>query len=815
MPWTDAGPHRVPVDLPRAGVAVLQHDAEIARTPSQDLAALPSIRERRWDVRWFDERTFGGMLGEPSPYDVLIFGYNAIAFSATVRAALDAEPPRSPLVILHQLRPDDYRFLTGRLQLTLRRMPGGHTEEAFVPYGRERDEILLNFPATPLQDAGSLAARAINWFEFEPGSAWRVALEARVGARRLPVVVRTADTEPQRVVACSLLLRPEDERHAPLLDNIVGYAAAGWPELAVLDPERVPPEPGYAPEVITRKLRIQGARALRVKAGPGRPLDLGAWPLRGLRRVVLPPHGFHDLVTGEAADTWLAAGGTLVRMEPDGGVVLRAQAGDEHWIARRWAVWYSGCPPSVWQDSLFAARAVLRMLHALEDQTLEARRDLLGISGGPEAHDHAVASLLARRVRRTRLHAPAEGPRWLHSVDLTIGATAAALDVDRLVGGGALAPGVRAGLEAWLTDAWGDASLADRLDIARCLRRGDLFAEGLAASEARELSAVEATRLREAALAQDEHGLPDLGPGGEALAASVAGARVREGLRSGSLRCAELLGPWARCHQRDPGHPLSRLDDPRAADVAAAALDGLATSRALTDDVALAESDGHHLSVEAHALLRWLATQRQAGEALQVRPQSRELPLKSVASVLGEVQRAREQEQRAQRDVPAMGTAVLILGSLALAALAVAFLAVIGWRGVEIDGSTALAAGLCAVGAAVLLALLRWVALARRELAEPERRDVVFTRAVVTSAVLLGAAAALAYAWEQTSALAVALLVLVVAAGILGAVFLGLRSLRLAPRWTADLVAIIGEPRGLLEWVRRREARDRPPAPGP
>jgi hypothetical protein len=119
------------------------------------------------------------------------------------------------------------------------------------------------------------------------------------------------------------------------------------------------------------------------------------------------------------------------------------------------------------------------------------------------------------------------------------------------------------------------------------------------------------------------------------------------------------------------------------------------------------------------------------------------------------------------------------------------------------------------VGAAVLLALLRWVALARRELAEPERRDVVFTRAVVTSAVLLGAAAALAYAWEQTSALAVALLVLVVAAGILGAVFLGLRSLRLAPRWTADLVAIIGEPRGLLEWVRRREARDRPPAPGP
>jgi hypothetical protein len=140
------------------------------------------------------------MLGEPSPYDVLIFGYNAIAFSPTVRAALDAEPPRSPLVVLHQLRPDDYRFLTGRLQLTLRRAPGGHTEEAFVPYGRERDEILLNFPATPLQDASSLRARAINWFEFEPGSAWRIALEARVGARRLPVVVRTADTEPQRVV---------------------------------------------------------------------------------------------------------------------------------------------------------------------------------------------------------------------------------------------------------------------------------------------------------------------------------------------------------------------------------------------------------------------------------------------------------------------------------------------------------------------------------------------------------------------------------------------------------------------------------------
>jgi hypothetical protein len=99
------------VHVPRAKIAVLRHDAETAHTPSYDLGALPAIRDDRWDVLWFDDDSYGGMLGQPSPFSALVLGYNAVSFTEDVRVALSESPPADPIVLLHQLRPNCYEFL--------------------------------------------------------------------------------------------------------------------------------------------------------------------------------------------------------------------------------------------------------------------------------------------------------------------------------------------------------------------------------------------------------------------------------------------------------------------------------------------------------------------------------------------------------------------------------------------------------------------------------------------------------------------------------------------------------------------------------
>src|SRR4051812_24770263 len=148
------------VDVPRASLAILQFDAEASRAPAQDLSALAALRDPRWSpVRWFNERDFGGMLGGPSPYGATVLGYNAVAFSADVRAQLDAEPPSGPVVILHQRDSDCYGFLRDRLALKSHRVPLlGDVSHASVPSERRaRDEILLRFPQRVLETRDSLA----------------------------------------------------------------------------------------------------------------------------------------------------------------------------------------------------------------------------------------------------------------------------------------------------------------------------------------------------------------------------------------------------------------------------------------------------------------------------------------------------------------------------------------------------------------------------------------------------------------------------------------------------------------------------------
>src|SRR5919107_2546237 len=211
--------------VPRARVGLLQNEGEMPRTPGFDLYPLLAGGEQ-WDLQLFTERTFGG-LSAPSPMDALVVGYNAVHLSPAVRETFDAAPPAVHLLVLHQLAPECLSFLRDELTIRARPMPGSRaTTGARLPEGRSLEhEMLLNWPApVPVDDRADTTlrrARALRYLDVEPGGAWRVVLEAqantRFGRRSLPVLVRTADFVPRRIVVCTLLLL--STRDAALLEN--------------------------------------------------------------------------------------------------------------------------------------------------------------------------------------------------------------------------------------------------------------------------------------------------------------------------------------------------------------------------------------------------------------------------------------------------------------------------------------------------------------------------------------------------------------------------------------------------------------------
>ena len=776
------------VDIPSATLAILQFDAETSRAPAQNLWHLEMLHTNRWrSVRWFNERDYGGALGGPSPYSATVLGYNSVAFAAGVRAQLDDEPPRGPLVVLHQRDTGCYGFLRDRLALRIQRVPPGLGDagQAWAPKERHAiDEILLRFPQRVLKGEESIEARAVNWFAFAPDSAWRVVLELRLGTRRLPVLIRTADVEEQRVIACSLLLEPTDPLHADLLENMISYAAIGWPEIAVVDLEDRRPD-GYDARAITSRLQLQAARAVRTPARTAAELDLDDWPVRGARRLVVPGGRGDDLLGLEALQPWLARGGVALRVDGHDRMTLAGAGNEAQWVVRRWALWYHGCPPARWQGSLFTSRAVLRMLSALHRDHAQLV-GALGIAEKPEAHRRAVARLLASRVRGG-------------SVEETVGATAAALDLDKLVGG-AMMPRTASAARGWLERAFEDASLADRLDIARVLTRGDLLADALAKDRPALLTAVEATRLREAAFAcAGQRPEIDFRP----LAEPVAGDSVADDLRrAGALSAAELIAAWARLRDSDAQHPLNHL----GAEVEQVALDRLAASRSLADEGLQAPDAGHDISIESYGLLHLLG--REQGSTWIIPAGAREFPPNAVSAVIGEVTQARQAEQQARRDLPAIGTAVLLLGAAALAALVVAVLdaarlavSVDMWTGVAAVGTFALC--LVALGA------YRWYALRGQE---RERHELVLAQVVLTASVLVAGLAVLIHV-IRASVVEDTVAIGLMAAVLAGFLFLLWRA-QLAPRWTADLLAILSEPKGLLTWVQRKQSSE-PPTKGP
>jgi hypothetical protein len=286
----------------------------------------------------------------------------------------------------------------------------------------------------------------------------------------------------------------------------------------------------------------------------------------------------------------------------------------------------------------------------------------------------------------------------------------------------------------------------------------------------------------------------------EKFAEVINDDRVIDDLRrAGSLGAAELLTAWCQLRSAAPDHPLSKACER----VEAAALDRLATSHSLTDEV-LESATGHDQSVEGLALVEWLG--REPGSTWMIPAGARESPPNVMRAVIHEVARARRAEQDARLDVPALGTAVLILGAVALAAVVLALFDAAGVEWVSIDGSTAIT-GASVFGAAVLRLMgLRWLALPRLLSDRKQERDLALAQLTILAAILLAGTALLLYVLKASDLKDA--VVFGVVAGVLALVLLGLWRMRLAPRWTAELLAILSEPRGILQFVRDRQTAE-------
>jgi hypothetical protein len=789
MPWLRTGPDNIEVEVPTADLGLLQSEAETARSPAYDVYRFLDTKtfspagDRRWDVRLFNERTFGGVLRAPGPIDTLIIGYNAIHLSPSVKAALNAEPPAANLVVLHQLATDSLSFMQGRRALELKPMSVDMTEDAYVPREVSPDlEPLLNWPARVFPgDRHQLTARAVRYLKLAPDSAWQVVLEARVRGDRLPVLVRSTDPWGQRIVVCTLLLEPRAGKrsHSELLENIATYAATGAPTIGVLDPEGTN-EADYVAEQYTERLRVQGERAVRVRVPADEPPGFAVWPLRGTQRVVAPASLTLDGAAGKdgGRGEWLKAGRVLVRVGRD-GVTTRSDTTDATWAARRWAAWLAAAEPDTWQGSLFAMRAVLRTLEVVREQFGDAMKDV-GLHG-PGAYERPVRRLLDRRLRGG-------------AVDATIGATVAAWDLDVLVEHRALTIWSRQRIEKWLTDQFETASPEDRFDIARCLADEGLFEDALAELSDESVSATLTVRLREAAAV--------CRPGKEVpLAASLARAfragRVRHELRASPLLAAEFIAavygrPGVTAHVTVPG---ADDDAARAADAATrgAAIVGLTRLRGLAGDHDLAAADPHAISTEAMALVCWLESEN--GMAFQVRPEAGMLPVSTVEGVLAAALRAREQEEELRAATLPLGHAIHLLGAVTLAALIVCLLAVVRLLGVTF-GATDAWVSLAALAACVAaLAAYRFVGQ-KRWSRDRTRTDIALAQSLFGVMLLLMGAGAATAAIRLVERPEEVILAVVAIVALVGAVLAGTR---LTPAWLATP----------LEWALDRKALPR------
>src|SRR5688572_18593394 len=346
--------------LPRVKVGVLRNQSESLLSPANDVVPYLDGRPDRWDVKTFDERDFGGLLGA-AEFDVIVIGYNATLYTPQLRQALEREPPTTPVLMLHQRDQDCFAFLRDDLAVQVVRL-GTAVREARTPSrSSPAFEPLLNWPHAGFSADGTLAARAIRGLSFSPDGAWRIVLEAYRGAQKVPALIRTRSDHRQRLVATSLLLQPRPgDAHGQLLENLLVYCAFGWPDVALVH-ARDDPEAEAQARGLASGMAMWTERCVRVAVPTGHPVSIEHWPLRGARRVVA--HGDRPGAEFEPQgppEPWLRRGGELVRISRAGRITVTGELADRYVVVREWAMWFGRLPDEAWLTRLSPAYGVLR-----------------------------------------------------------------------------------------------------------------------------------------------------------------------------------------------------------------------------------------------------------------------------------------------------------------------------------------------------------------------------------------------------------------------------------------------------------------------
>ncbi|MDQ3982717.1 MAG: hypothetical protein M3271_08575 [Actinomycetota bacterium] len=444
-------------------VALLQSEREVLHTPGLDLSAFLAS-DPRWDAQLFTDRNFEGLAETATHFDCLVLGFNVLYLTESLRQMLQARPPGTGLVILHQLRSEALAFLPEDLRVGVTEVDARH-DRVLTPLNRAAEnEILLSWPEEVAVDeidgATGLAGSAICYLDKTRPGRWRTVLEIEHEAKRMPVVVRTLRSVEHGVVICNLWLEPSRTAHAALLGNAIRYAALGFPEIAV-----VGESDGDGMDLLARKIRVQGTKVVQLRPGEAVDADpFQSWPLRDVSRAVV---GRNQVVPPE----WKEGGGTLIRVGESEELSITGGAPDATWVAQQWAAWFSATDPARWhggtdkagevqKGSIFQSRGVLRVLDWMQREGRVARLKC----PPPERYAGQLGMMIGLRID------PDGG------VEGTISSTAAALDIHELAGGRALTEGSVAQLRAWLAKALqdvGEMSLADQLDVARCLKDRD------------------------------------------------------------------------------------------------------------------------------------------------------------------------------------------------------------------------------------------------------------------------------------------------------------------------------------------------------
>jgi hypothetical protein len=644
-------------------VALVQSEAEALHTPNLDLSGVRLGEGRGRPIQLFTERNVHSLLEQEDQFDCIVVGFNSLYQSESLRKAFESRLPQTGLVILHQLQTEALECLQGDLALEVRRLPGEIDHAEIAEDRNPLDEAILNWPhdlCAGGDEGFRLRAKAHSFVQPSLDGAWRAVMEVHEEDAHHPVVVRTKSSHAHRIVVCYLWLEPRDGAHLRLLENMVNYCAAGVPEVAVYRPQGTEER---AAEV-ARRLVLHGRNPVFVDR-----LDFEAWPIRHCRQVVLVDDGEAEVsLASTRAGEWMRTDAAIVVATEGGDLTLHYRTPDEEWIAIRWAAWFNAVPPQAWlggvdqygqqhRGSIFQMRAVLRVLKRLEGslRLREGEEHSFGLK--PADHYHPE---LERFFATT--------DRWKGaSLDETISTTAAAEDIDRLVGGGAIPSTRRKKMHAWLRREFPEAGVEDQLDIVRCLRNMPLFVRAQRSIPDAPLSPGIATKLREAALAcgTAPSEFREAAPGPEG-----------SGLERSLLLACRYLEAAVEFQRQFPSHPLS--DDDRGM---AVALDTIGRhSELLRNDPArpLKEMQGESVGAEASALLAYFGQQAVtthvlAEEGLHIPVAVVDEVFRETTSSRAKLAEAREELASHRRQLRALTLAQFIFGVLVGAAAGYVF----------------------------------------------------------------------------------------------------------------------------------------------